>query len=91
MLTSLFFFIEGVCLYLFAPDAIVELVICEQKPCTISDLTWMKKPRHATRNPKVITVLTEDYKALMLRKLIVQTRISIVPSALTELDVTGHD
>ena len=46
---------------------------------------------HATCNPKEITALTEDYKALMLRKLMIQTRISIAPSALTELDVTGHD
>jgi hypothetical protein len=28
----------------------------------------MKKPRHATCNPKVIADLTEDYEALMLRK-----------------------
>jgi hypothetical protein len=51
----------------------------------------MKKPRHATCNLNVITAITEDNKALMLRKLMIQTRISIAPSALTELDVTGHD
>jgi hypothetical protein len=39
----------------------------------------------------MITALTEDYKALMLRKLMIQTRISIALSPLTELDVTGHD
>ena len=56
----------------------------------------MKKPRHATCNPKVITALTEDYKALMLRRLMIQGD-SINPSsfmyriascALTELGVT---
>jgi hypothetical protein len=39
----------------------------------------------------VITALTEDFKALMLRKLMIQTGISIAPFALIELDVTGHD
>jgi hypothetical protein len=42
----------------------------------------MKKPEHATCNPKVITALTEDYEALMLTKLMIQTRISIATSAL---------
>jgi hypothetical protein len=50
-----------------------------------------KKPRHATCNPKLIIALTEDYKALTLRKLMIQMRISIAPSELTEFDVTGHD
>ena len=68
--------------------------------CTISALTWGKKPikMHATCNPKVITALTEDYKALMLRRLMGQsmTWIPVVPCstgpfALTELGVTGHD
>ena len=56
----------------------------------------MKKPRHATCNPKVITALTEDYKALMLRRLMIQSD-NIIPSsfmyriascALTEFGVT---
>ena len=41
----------------------------------------MKKPRQATCNPKVITALTEDYKALMLRRLMIQSD-NINPSSL---------
>ena len=56
----------------------------------------MKKPRHATCNPKVITALTEDYKALMLRRLMIQgdninpssCMYRIASCALTELGVT---
>jgi hypothetical protein len=61
--------------------------VCTRCHRGVSDL----RPRYATCNPKVITALTEDYKALMLRKLMIQTRISIAPSALTELNARDQD
>jgi hypothetical protein len=56
----------------------------------------VKKLRHATCNPKLITALTEDYKALMLRRLMIQSdninlrsfMNRITSCALTEVGVT---
>ena len=58
--------------YCIVSYAIVELVSCAQAVVlNYFRLHVGEKLKHATCNLKVITALTEDYKALMLRKIII--------------------